>query len=250
MKHSTVSSQYSAVRSVFPDLEPVRKDRPQRRLRLLPRSSEIRVEPKALPGAQGHIRANTLSFANMHEYGELLTEYLKARHAVFIDRLKWQLPETDGMEFDQYDTPLCRWVIIHEYGEVLGGVRLLPTTARVGVYSYMLRDAQQGLLENIPNDVLFFRAPVEPRVWEASRLFISETVPANRRAAVQSVLMEQMSLTGRQVGASHVIGIVPAVWSRWLRRLGLGAVPVGPKFSIDGTNSQAALFNAAQKYVN
>ena len=62
--------------------------------------------------------------------------------------------------------------------------------------------------------------------------------------------MREMGRVARDNGASHVIGIVPAVFARWLRRLGLGAVPVGPKFSIDGTTSQAALFNVSQRYVN
>lgn len=250
MKHSRLPADSASAWSAFPDLAPVEQEVPEKRLRLLPARSEIRFEPKALPGAQKYVRATTLSFSNMHQFGELLVNYLKARHAVFIDRLNWTLPETEGMEFDQYDTPLCRWIVIHEYGEILGGVRLVPTTARCGIYSYMLKDAQNGLLEDIPNDVLFFKAPVEKRVWEASRLFIAETVPAHRRASVQSVLMQQMSRTGESLGASHVIGIVPAVWSRWLRRLGLGAVPVGPKFRIDGTVSQAALFNVGQRYVN
>jgi len=94
----------------------------------------------------GSAHAVTLSFTNMHEYGDLLVKYLRARKVVFIDRLNWQLPNIDGMEFDQYDTPQCRWVIIHEFGEVLGGIRLLPTTAKCGTYTYMLRDGQRGLL--------------------------------------------------------------------------------------------------------
>lgn len=250
MKYSRLSADCAPARSAFPDLAPVEADNQAKRPGLLSAGAQIRIQPKALPGAQRRVRATALSFTNMHEYGDLLVNYLRARHAVFIDRLNWRLPQTEGMEFDQYDTPLCRWVVIHEYGEILGGVRLLPTTARIGMYSYMLRDAQNGLLDDIPSDVLFFKAPVEARVWEASRLFIAETVPAERRAAVQSVLMQQMSATGRTLGASHVIGIVPWVWSRWLRRLGLGAVPVGPRFDIDGTRSQAALFNVAQRYVN
>ncbi|MFV0514156.1 MAG: acyl-homoserine-lactone synthase [Jhaorihella sp.] len=248
MNHPRQLAHSTEAWSVFPDLEPARQPSPSRRLRLLRKPTPVKPEPA--PETAHHIRASTLSFTNMQDYGNLLVNYLRARRAVFIDRLGWQLPQTDGMEFDQYDTPLCRWIIVHEYGEIMGGVRLLPTTARVGHYSYMLRDAQKGLLEKIPNDVLFFKAPVDDRVCEASRLFIAETVPAHRRAAVQTVLMNEMSTTGRAMGASHVIGIVPAVWSRWLRRLGLGAVPVGPKFSIDGTSSQAALFNVAQRYVS
>lgn len=204
------------------------------------------IAPRApLQPRLGNVRASVLSFQTMHQYGELLVNFLRARKKIFIDRLHWTLPQTDGMEFDQYDTPLCRWVIIHEFGEVLGGIRLTPTTARCGIYSYMLRDAQKGLLHDIPRDVLFFEAPVSPSIWEASRLFIADDVPSHRRLHVQSILMETLSNAAQDLGAGHVIGIVPAVWSRWLRRLDLDAVPVGPKFAIDGSISQAALFKTA-----
>lgn len=191
----------------------------------------------------GHIRAPALCFANMHEYGDLLTRYLHARKSVFIDRLNWRVSEADEMEFDQYDTPFCRWVILHEFGEVIGGVRLMPTTARCGIYSYMLRDAQLGILEDLPTDVLFFRAPVDPTVWEASRFFIVDSVPAARRTAVQQVLFRRMRETAAANGARFLLGIVPAVWARWARRLDATAIPIGAKFAIDGTWSQSVMFN-------
>jgi N-acyl-L-homoserine lactone synthetase len=191
----------------------------------------------------GHIRSPALSFANMHEYGDLLIRYLHARKSVFIDRLNWRVSEADNMEFDQYDTPFCRWVILHEFGEVIGGVRLMPTTARCGIYSYMLRDAQLGILEDLPSDVLFFRAPVDATVWEASRFFIVDSVPAARRTAVQHVLFRRMRETAAGNGARFLLGIVPAVWARWARRLDATAIPIGAKFSIDGTWSQSVMFN-------
>jgi len=234
--------------SVFPELEPVHNSKPDASSRRRARPATARKEEKAA-ASDGHIKATTLSFSNMSHFGDLFVSFLKARKDTFIDRLHWNLPESEGMEFDQYDTPLSRWIAIHEFGEVLAGIRLTPTTARCGVYSYMLRDAQKGMLENIPSDVLFLDAPVEQRVWEASRLFIADNVPAHRRLIIQSVLMNQLTKAAREMGATHVIGIVPAVWSRWLRRLDLDAVAVGPKFTIDHTVSQAALFNVV-KYVN
>lgn len=192
------------------------------------------------------IRASVLSFQNMHLHGDLLVKFLKARRNTFIDRLKWQLPVTDEMEYDQYDTPACRWVVIHEFGEVIAGIRISPTTAKCGIYSYMLRDAQRGLLEEIPTDVLYFEAPVSDSIWEASRLFVSQKVPAAQRSAVQTLLMKTLSQAAHDMGAAQVIGIVPALWSRWLRRLGLEAVSVGPRFEADGTASQAALFNTVR----
>ncbi|MGV6847800.1 MAG: acyl-homoserine-lactone synthase [Marinibacterium sp.] len=194
------------------------------------------------------MKNTVLSFANMASHGDLLVNYLRARKATFIDRLNWDLPQADGMEFDQYDTPQCRWIVVHEFGEILGGVRLLPTTAACGIYSYMLRDAQKGLLHSIPRDVLFLDAPVLPMVWEASRLFVCETVPAHRRYDVQWLLMSTMSKVVVGFDARYIIGIVPSIFSRWLRKLGMAALPVGPKYRMDGVMNQAALFNAA-KYV-
>ena len=247
MQISRVGRMIASSSSVFPELEPVepapRKavsaPKVQPRLRVVPSPADIREN--------AHVRANVLSFSNMHRHGDLWVTFMRARKAVFVDRLNWSLPVAESMEFDQYDTLYARWVVVHEFGEILAGVRLTPTTAKVGMHSYMLRDAQRGILPNIPTDVLFFEAPVEPRIWEASRLFITDNVPGDRRIQIQTVLMNNFARAARAEGASHVIGIVPAVWSRWLRRLDMGAVPVGPRFSIDGTRSQAALFNVLKQ---
>ena len=213
-------------------------------------SKSARIEVFAVRSSQpmprsdvGNIRATTLSFRNIHEYGPLLAKYLETRKSIFIDQLKWQVAEADGMEFDQYDTPACRWVVLHEFGEVLGGVRLLPTTAECGVYSYMLRDAQRGILKGIPTDVLFIDAPVKRSVWEASRFFVAKDVASSRRLPVQQELFHQMTTVAMEGGATSILGIVPSVWARWSRRLGINASPVGAKFSIDGTFSQSVLFN-------
>ena len=208
-----------------------------------PKARPIEQKPHRTELDTASVKMTAMSFRNMHEHGDLLPKYLEARKDIFVDRLKWHVPNVDGMEFDQYDTPFCRWVVLHEFGKVIGGVRLLPTTAKCGVYTYMLKDAQSGDLEDIPSDVLFFRAPVEDGIWEASRFFISEDVPAKRRLPVQNVLFRAMNDVARENGALFILGIVPYIWARWARRLDVTATPIGAKFSIDGTKSQAVLFN-------
>jgi len=101
------------------------------------------------------MQTTTLSFDNIHTHGTLFTNVLRARHQSFIVQRKWNLPQVDGMEFDQYDTPQSRWIAVHDGGQVLAGIRLTPTTARCGIYSYMIRDAQAGLLATIPDTLLF-----------------------------------------------------------------------------------------------
>lgn len=203
-------------------------------------------QPKTVHGITGsRLSATVITVHNHFRHGELYGDFLRARKRVFIDHKSWALPEHDGMEFDQYDTPQSRAVIIHDFGQVLGGFRLMPTTARCGCYSYMLRDAQRGLLGDIPEHVLYEQAPVADHIWEATRLFITAEVPSNRRLEVQTRLMHAMATAGVEAGATHVIGIVPAVFQRWMDRLGFSALPLGPKLHIDGDNTQAAAMHVA-----
>ena len=132
------------------------------------------------------MQTTTLSFANMHNHGELLANLFRARRQTFIVQNQWDLPEAMGMEYDQYDNPSSRWIAVHERGQVLAGIRLTPTTARCGVYSYMIRDAQKGLLEMIPDDLLYEAAPVDVNIWESSRVFVSHDTPMSIRRRVPS----------------------------------------------------------------
>ncbi|MEF3047350.1 acyl-homoserine-lactone synthase [Pseudotabrizicola sp. L79] len=192
------------------------------------------------------LKATTLTFMNLHKHGDLFVDFMRMRHEVFIKGKGWDLPTIDGLEFDQYDTAQAKWIAIHGYGEVLAGIRLLPTTSKVGLHSYMLRDAQLGLLDSLPRDMLFFDAPVSPLIWEATRLFINPDVPAKLRSQIQIKLMTEMARVAREAGATHVIGIVPSVFRRWMARIGMTASPVGAEQVIDGDKVCAALFPVAE----
>lgn len=188
----------------------------------------------------------TLSFTNIHHHGDLFVNLLKARRECFILRHNWNLPQVEGMEFDQYDTPASRWIAVHDGGEVLAGVRLTPTTARVGMYTYMIRDAQRGMLESIPSNLLDFDAPVDPTVWEGSRVFVSQRVPASLRTKVQSDLMCEMIRSARELGAQTLLGLVPSVWPRWISKLHLRAIPAGPSLMIDNVTVQVAMMKLSR----
>ena len=57
-----------------------------------------------------------ISYQNIHLHGRLFANFFEARHRRFIQELNWGVPEHDGMEFDQYDTPQSRWIAIHDEG--------------------------------------------------------------------------------------------------------------------------------------
>jgi N-acyl-L-homoserine lactone synthetase len=193
------------------------------------------------------MQTTTLSFTNLHNYGDLFANMLRARHETFIQQEKWDLPQADGMEYDQYDTPASRWIAVHEFGEVLAGIRLTPTTTKCGIYSYMIRDAQRGLLDSIPADLLFEEAPVAQHVWESSRIFVSHRVPAKSRMRVQMNLINEMTLSARALGATSVIGLIPEKGPRWGRRVGLDIDVIGRVMDIGGVKNACIRINLSNK---
>ncbi len=184
------------------------------------------------------MQTTTLSFENMHNHGELFANFLRARRKSFIERNHWDLPEALGMEYDQYDNPASRWVAVHKFGQILAGIRLTPTTARVGMYSYMIRDAQRGLLDEIPSNLLYEQAPVASHIWESSRIFVDNDTPAKIRRMVHAHLVVEMTKAARDLGATQVLGMIPSNWPRWTRRCGVEAVAAGPVLHIDGADNQ------------
>jgi len=193
------------------------------------------------------MEVTTLSFENMHNHGELFANLFRARHQAFIVQNKWDLPQANGMEFDQYDTPASRWVAVHENGRVLAGIRLTPTTHRCGIYSYMIRDAQLGLLSSIPSNLLDFEAPVADHIWESSRVFVSDCVPARDRLRVQLQLRQEMVISARNLGATAVLGLIPESSRRIGRRVGLECEPAGPLLDFDGLPCVCVTINMASK---
>jgi acyl homoserine lactone synthase len=193
------------------------------------------------------MQTTTLSFANMHNHGELMANVFRARRKSFIEQNKWNLPEAMGMEYDQYDTPASRWVAVHQLGQVLAGIRLTPTTARCGIYSYMIRDAQLGLLDAIPRDLLFGEAPVDEQTWESSRVFVAHDTPQRIRRVVHAHLITEMTKAARDLGASRVLGLIPANWPRWARRCGLNARAAGRVMEIDGIRNQVVSIDLIDK---
>ena len=192
------------------------------------------------------MQTTTLSFANIHEHGALFADMLRARHQLFIQQNRWQLPEALGMEYDQYDTPASRWVVVHdEDGTILAGSRLTPTTTKCGIYTYMIRDAQRGLLDTIPQDLLFDEAPVSAEVWESSRLFVTQAVPATQRSAVYAKLVLEIAKAARELGASYGLTLLSATWPRWSRRVGVHMEAMGPVMEIEGVKNQVVAMRIA-----
>ena len=115
----------------------------------------------------------TFNLTELHKYGNSFFEYLALRKQFFVDQLGWDIPHDDDVEMDQYDNPKAYYSLALKDGKVVGGIRTMATTAQWGSHTYMLRDAVDGKLIGIPEDILP-EAQVTPNIWEATRIVISE----------------------------------------------------------------------------
>lgn len=214
----------------------------------LPPKSQLQPHRDAEPVSTDMI-ATTLSYENLHEHGELFANYFRARKQSFITLKHWNLPEALGMEYDQYDTPASRWVVVHdEFGRVMAGNRLTPTTARCGLYSYMIRDAQRGLLDSIPTDLLHAEAPISETIWESSRLFVSHDVAAGIRRKVHARLIAEIGKSSRRLGAGTCLTLLAANWPRWAPRVHVDMVAMGPVMLIDGEECQVVSMDFSRQF--
>lgn len=161
----------------------------------------------------------------------LVSDYMRLRKAVFIDRLAWPLYVHEGLEFEQYDTVHAVYVIAHDGSKVLGGARLLPTTHQMGsgrlVYSYMIRDASRRLLPGLPANLCDVAPPVCETSWELTRL-VSQG-PAN----VGISILEAVNAYLRQVGGRECLFLAPPRLRRMAELLGYGPRVLGPVLSND-----------------
>lgn len=120
--------------------------------------------------------------------GNLVFDFLKLRRQIFIERMKWQLMDNKGIEFEQYDiVGVATYVIAHKGNEVIAGARLVRCDKVVGSppndYSYMIRDAYFGKI-SLPSDICDEEPPNDPESWELTRLVSVSRDPAVARAVL------------------------------------------------------------------
>jgi N-acyl-L-homoserine lactone synthetase len=72
---------------------------------------------------------------------------------------------------------------------------------------------------------------------------VAENVPANLRTVVQEKIMRSLIKLAEENGARQLLGLVPAVWSRWIGRLGFHAEPAGPVLDMENWRTQVALMH-------
>lgn len=137
---------------------------------------------------EGDISFSVLKLPDDAIYWNLVFDFLKLRRQVFIERMKWQLMDSNGIEFEQYDVVgAASYVIAHRGNEVIAGARLVRCDKIIGVppfeYSYMIRDAYLGKID-LPSDICDEMPPNDIYSWELTRLVSNHADPKIARTVL------------------------------------------------------------------
>lgn len=162
----------------------------------------------------------TFDFLGQHRHGAAFHDYLRLRKRFFVDELRWDIPHNDDVEMDQYDNPCAHYSVVTRWGKVLGGARIMPTSAAWGRHTYMLRDASRGRIDEIPRDLMPADVASD-QVWECTRLVISSCLTTQaERAECLSLIVEGLVGIAQARGGAELVTLTRPALMRALRQLG------------------------------
>lgn len=169
-----------------------------------------------------HVIANV----NRHLYREVMAEYFRKRHTVFVKERGWcNISHLDGEERDEFDDEYAVYLLAIENEEIVGGQRFYPT-----IRPHMLSEVFPYLS--------MWPIPQQEDTWECTRYFVVQGRRAGRADARLLLAMQQFCL---QEGISHVTGVLEL--SALSRRLqaGLKVRPLGLPQDVGGIPTIAVI---------
>lgn len=170
--------------------------------------------------------------ALLHD-SELMRGMHRLRGRVFKERLDWDVSVADGLEIDEYDAFKPIYLLVAERREVIGCVRLLPTTGR-----NMLADTFPVLLDG-------HAAPRAANIWESSRFCVdTKTLAATSENGLRKatfLLFAAMIEWGQQHALQAIATVTDVRMERILRRAGWHLDRLGEPRQIGATKAVAGL---------
>lgn len=170
----------------------------------------------------------------------LIDQMHKLRKQIFHDQLGWQVSISGDWEIDHYDALDPLYVLsVDETGNIMGGLRLLPTTGL-----NMLNDTFPQLLPS-GNRI------ESPLIWESSRFTILTTGDRRRDFACMSRATAELGLAmneiGKEIGLSHIVTVYDAIMHRMLKMSDCAGDPLALPKMIGGVLTYAVIYEIGEE---
>ncbi|MGJ8622198.1 MAG: acyl-homoserine-lactone synthase [Yoonia sp.] len=172
----------------------------------------------------------TFNLTELHKHGSAFFEFLALRKQFFVDQLGWNIPHDDDVEMDQYDNPKAYYSLVKMDGKIVGGGRAMATTAQWGSHTYMLRDAVEGKIIGIPDDIVN-EVEVTANVWECTRVVVSSQIkdPA-LSAKCLAMIVNGLADQARAQNGTELMALSRPSLQRALRKIGYNPRTIGAPY--------------------
>lgn len=172
------------------------------------------------------VKLSILKLPESASQWDLVFDFLKLRREVFIARMRWQLADIDGIEFEQYDIAgVATYIIAHTDEKVVGGARLIRCDTQIdakGYYSYMIRDAYRGTI-TLPSALCNDEPPTDNKSWELTRLVSSHSDPV-----VAKAILDCANDFIAMNGGNRCLFLGPPAFLRMAKSYGYAPKKMGP----------------------
>jgi acyl homoserine lactone synthase len=174
--------------------------------------------------------------ADRRKFAREMDAFHKIRKRVFFDMFGWDVPIINSWEVDGYDALDPVYLLsVDEAGQVIGGLRLLPTLG-----FNMLNDTFPQLLPE-------GKRIESPLIWESSRFSIDRDLDTQigprRISRAVAELGLGMNEFGARLGLTHVVTVYDAILHRHLLRVGCAGRPIGEPQRVGKSLAYAVLFD-------
>ena len=181
-----------------------------------------------------------VSIKNNHLFdGNPLFEQHRLRFNEISQRLDWDVPDYDGMEFDEYDTPATTYFL---WSKPDNPVQVMCRTSPTSL-PYMLQDHFNFLAQ-------YHKLPSEEKVFEGSRMVADSSLSREeRRQAIKEIVVAFMEF-GRQQNLGGYVGIMPpGIWKSTFQKAGWDIEWIGEETILpnNGGVVRAAFYPVSQK---
>ncbi|MGP9813076.1 acyl-homoserine-lactone synthase [Rhodopseudomonas sp. NSM] len=167
---------------------------------------------------------------NRDLYADLIERQFRIRHQIYVVERKWtELGRPDGREIDPFDTDDTVYLLGLQNGEIVAGIRMVPTTSPT-------------LLSHVFPQLALDSPVRRTDVYELSRIFVvpnrrGEHAGPRAEAVIQAAAMEY----GLAIGLSAFTIVLESWWLPRLFDQGWRARPLGLPRDIDGMSTTAVL---------